>query len=260
MYPFINIFGNEYASYSIMALVGGLLSWALISRIIKRRDVNVNLFWMMILFAFFGMLIGGNILSNIISFKDNIAYFKKLGDELTVFIVLENVLFGSIFYGGMIGSILAAAFYLHRKKVCLGEYLDIYAATIPFFHGFGRIGCFLAGCCYGVESHVGFTFSHSTISSANDVKRFPVQLVEALACFVIFLIIIYLMKKGLLRRRLILVYLLIYSLVRFGLEFLRGDEYRGLFGPLSTSQWISLGLFIIASFLLLQTKLRKNTE
>ena len=122
----------------------------------------------------------------------------------------------------------------------------------PLFHIFGRIGCFLAGCCYGIESDFGFTVHNNHLNpSINDVNRLPVPLIEAACNLLIFLFILYLFKKDKMRDKLIYVYMIIYPVVRFTLEFFRGDEYRGFLFGLSTSQWISIILFVFAIVMLI---------
>ena len=86
---------------------------------------------------------------------------------------------GSVFYGGLLGGILAGAVYLRRKGRPLDLWASLTAPAIPLFHVFGRVGCFLGGCCYGLPSAWGFVYRYSPVAEANGVSRFPVQLVEA---------------------------------------------------------------------------------
>lgn len=126
------------------------------------------------------------------------------------------------------------------------------APAIPLFHVFGRVGCFLGGCCYGLPSAWGFVYRYSPVAEANGVSRFPVQLVEAAWNLVLFLLLARLQRRG--RDRLLPLYLALYAPARFLLEFLRGDAYRGIFLGLSTSQWISLFLFPAALYALLRPR------
>ena len=121
------------------------------------------------------------------------------------------------------------------------------AADDLICHGFARIGCFLAGCCYGVECEFGFTaHGNDLVPAVNDVSRFPVQLLESLGCFLIFFLILYLYRKGKLTGRLLFVYLGVYAVLRFCDEFLRGDAIRGFIFGLSTSQFISIFMALIS--------------
>jgi phosphatidylglycerol:prolipoprotein diacylglycerol transferase len=132
---------------------------------------------------------------------------------------------------------------LLRKRPQYRYLLDFVVPAIPLFHFFGRIGCFLAGCCFGIESSFGFTFNHSIVDEANGINRFPVQLLEAFINILLFFILDVFRRKKLFKQNIIYLYLLLYSFARFFIEFLRGDVYRGFFFVLSTSQIISILIF-----------------
>jgi phosphatidylglycerol:prolipoprotein diacylglycerol transferase len=151
---------------------------------------------------------------------------------------------GSVFYGGLAGGIAAGALYLKLTGRGFTEYSDIAAPSIPLFHAFGRLGCFLGGCCYGVESGVGFIYRRALIESANGVRRLPVQLIESAFLLLLCAVLTRLYRRGAARGRLLYIYLVSYGAFRFVIEFWRGDEYRGIYRGLSTSQWISI--FILA--------------
>ena len=170
-----------------------------------------------------------------------------------------NILFqesGMVFYGGVIGGLLTipiAEKITHSKS---RDYYETVVPTIPLGHAIGRIGCFLAGCCYGRE-YCGFgavRFSHALSGISPEISVVPVQLIEAAGNM---LLAFYLLQrysgkkdgKGVLER-----YLGIYAVMRFGLEFLRGDIERGSFLRLSTSQWISVLLVGIVVTRILQTE------
>ena len=114
-------------------------------------------------------------------------------------------------------------------------------------HAFGRLGCTLGGCCYGIEYHgimaIQYTQEHINPGISDhiaDVPRFPVQPLEAVleAAICVLLVVIYLRNGD--RYSIPAIYLFVYGIVRFSDEFLRGDTIRGLWGPFSTSQWIAL--------------------
>ena len=109
---------------------------------------------------------------------------------------------------------------------------------MPLFHAFGRIGCFLAGCCYGKK------LSTPIVIGTIEFARIPVQIIESMAEFILFIVLFILSKKNrdidLLR-----IYLVIYAVIRFADEFLRGDKIRGIYGGVSTAQWISLIILFV---------------
>ena len=148
--------------------------------------------------------------------------------------------------------------YIKKKKLQYNIFADIATIIIPLFHFFGRIGCFLVGCCFGVESHIGFTFENSPLEVANHVHRFPIQLVEATYNLCLFIILYNLLKRSKLKGKLLGLYLILYPVGRFIFEFFRGDEYRGFLFGLSTSQIISIILLFIGIYIL--TKKEKNSS
>ena len=227
----------------------------------------------------------------VIIFAKNLKTIESFQDLRDIFIYVFG---GSVFYGGLIGGILTGFLYIKKrnemfsqnpvsfgkplavsrpkaakhafltgslpKTEVLGkaqdlEYLvDMVVPAIPLFHFFGRIGCFLGGCCFGIESSFGFTFSHGIVAEANGVNRFPVQLLESLFNLALFFILAKLRKAACFRKRGLYIYLLMYSTGRFFLEFLRGDDYRGKWLSLSTSQIISILIFGIAAIKLFAMK------
>lgn len=161
---------------------------------------------------------------------------------------------GWVFYGGLIGTFLGVLRYCYHFKVPLVPFIDLFTPFIPLVHGFGRIGCFLAGCCYGIEYHGIFRVQfpeNELVPELSLVPRFPVQLLEAGMNFIMFGILFWLLRKRkLLQGRLLGVYLLYYVTARYFLEMLRGDIIRGGVGIFSTSQLISLLLIPVAIIVL----------
>jgi phosphatidylglycerol:prolipoprotein diacylglycerol transferase len=160
---------------------------------------------------------------------------------------------GLVFYGGLIGTVVGAYIYCKQYKMPFSPLLDIFAPLIPFVHGMGRIGCFLAGCCYGKEYH-GFGSvqfpNNELIKELDDVPRVPVQLIEAGCNFIIAFVLYKLMKLGKLTLgQLMGIYIVYYTIIRFLTEMLRGDAVRGNVGGISTSQIISIILIPIGIIL-----------
>lgn len=202
----------------------------------------------LLLVAGIGVLLGGHLLYAAVSLRDSLEAIPPgfQADSPQKFLALFQLIFGgSVFYGGLFGGMAAGLLYLRKKGLPIREFTDIVAPAIPLFHFFGRIGCFLGGCCYGIECEFGFIYTHALSESANGVRRFPVQLLEAAFNLLLFLVLWQLLRRrktGLLRW-----YLFCYSIGRFLLEFLRGDAYRGQAFGLSTSQIISLVILIALS-------------
>ena len=248
MYPYIKIFNKEFASYGIMALIGILLMGVYVVKNAEKKGYNEVSTLMCLFCVALGSFLGAHILYFITNFHNFIALVKNitvLNSIKKIFSALAILFGGWVFYGGLIGGIIAVIIYCKLHKYKTLDFLNVCAPGIALFHFFGRIGCFLAGCCYGIESHIGFTFHHSEIPMANDVKRFPIQLVESCYCLCLFILLNYLLKKTRYKDITAYLYLVLYPIGRFIFEFFRGDDYRGFLWIFSTSQWISLILFII---------------
>lgn len=166
---------------------------------------------------------------------------------------------GFVVYGGIIGGILAAIIYCKIKRVRFLQYFDLTAPSVALAQGFGRIGCFLAGCCYGREtdSIIGIAFYNSSYAPNGD-KLIPTQLFSSAGSFLISIILILYTKKAKGSGMIGALYLILYSAGRFIIEFFRND-YRGSIGVLSTSQFISLIILASGILMLIQNKMHSNT-
>ena len=191
--------------------------------------------------------LGAKLLYIIVSFKDFIE--DPIG-------VLGSS--GFVVYGGLIAGVLCNLIYVKIKKLSFLEYFDLVMPEIALAQGFGRIGCFLAGCCYGRQTDAawGVVFPAGSLAPSG-VKLIPTQLISAGANIIHMIILIavahfigYTIRKkdG---RKLVLpaggigyLYMILYGIGRFLIEFLRND-YRGEIGILSTSQFISIFFIVL---------------
>ena len=226
MYPFLELFGRQIPMYGLMACIGALAAGIVGCRLCRKRGLNDN-------------------------------------DYIITLLIAAAGFGGMVFYGGLIGGAVAGLITVKVKKYPAREFLDISAVIIPFFHAFARVGCFLGGCCYGIECEIGFAaHGNPLIQEINDVVRFPVQLLESGMNLVIFAVLLPLYRKSLsgkfLSGKLIFFYLIMYSAVRFSDEYLRGDSVRGFLFGLSTSQFISLILIVFSTLTLLFLRFRKK--
>lgn len=144
---------------------------------------------------------------------------------------------GIVFYGGLLGLLCAVALVAKMKNDELNHIYNYMAPAIPLFHAWARIGCLFAGCCYGKEWDWGVV-----MAATPDIIRFPVQVAESVCNVMIFIALLVYEKRHREEKHTLVVYLLLYSICRFILEFFRGDQERGIWGILSTAQIISLGL------------------
>lgn len=174
---------------------------------------------------------------------------------------------GFVVYGGIIAGLLFCLWYCKRSKVSFLRYIDLFLPGLSVGQGFGRLGCLMAGCCYGREAHVhewGIIFPHGCLAPAG-VELVPTQVYSSIGNFGIaaaLLIVDYATRK---RTRtpgtLLGLYLILYGVGRFIIEMFRNDV-RGSIGILSTSQFISI--FMVAAaiviFIVLKIKGDRMTE
>lgn len=246
MYPIVTIFGRPIGTYALSSVAGILLAGWYACRAARRRGVDDNEIIVLLLVSAMGILLGSHVLYALTNLPALLRYLSEsanlsLGDW---FRGLLPYVGGAVFYGGLLGGLAAGALYLRIRRLPFAAYADIAAPAIPLFHAFGRIGCFLGGCCYGIPWEGGITYTRALSPEANGVARFPVQLLESALLFALFFLLAALFRRGALRAKLLALYLAVYAALRFLLEFLRGDAIRGVYFGLSTSQWISLAILL----------------
>jgi phosphatidylglycerol:prolipoprotein diacylglycerol transferase len=163
---------------------------------------------------------------------------------------------GFVLYGGILFGIIGGYLFLKSKGANVGRWADIVAPAVLLGIGIGRMGCLAAGCCYGAETDWswGMVFTNLRSAAPLNIPLHPTQLLEAIFGFiscVIFSIIF--RRPSKMNGSALLWALLIYSLFRFGIEFLRGDAIRGLYvdGKVSSSQLIAVATALICSFWLI---------
>lgn len=179
--------------------------------------------------------LGGKTLYVIVNFKRFIkAPLDVLGSE------------GFVVYGGIIFAVITIIVYCKIKKLSALDYLDLITMMGALNQAFGRVGCFLAGCCYGKEtdSWFGVVFPQGSLAPAG-VKLIPTQLIMAAGDLVIFLVLYYIFTKKRIKPGIVMGgYMILYSIGRFLIEFIRNDDERGFVGVLSTSQFIAIWILL----------------
>ncbi len=259
MYPFITIFGRELSTYGIVSVLGLALATTVFYWLTRKYKYMLENVVFIALIAAAGILVGGHVLYGITNIPGMIAFLQtnpNWGDFETWKIFFGGYWGGLVFYGGFIGSTLAVYWFTGskymRKQLDKRLCVNLYAVVIPLFHAFGRVGCFLAGCCYGIECEFGFAVNDNRINPLiNGPRRFPTPLLEAIGCLVIFSVLLILWLKDKMRDKMLYLYCVMYPVLRFFDEFLRGDAIRGIWFGLSTSQWISIALFIFGVVMLI---------
>jgi phosphatidylglycerol---prolipoprotein diacylglyceryl transferase len=174
---------------------------------------------------------------------------------------------GGVFYGGLLGAVIAGYFLMKRYQLPWWKTADACAPGIAIGNFFGRQGCFAAGCCWGKPTSlpwgVQFTeLGHDITGVPIDQHLHPTQLYESFAMLLVFVFLFWLHKRKRFDGQVILGYALLYSIIRFAIEFVRDDPRGDILGlttltGLSTSQMISLVVGIVALILLI-TRNRKT--
>lgn len=228
MLPLIQIILPMYSvccGFGIIAAAG-----VLIPRV-KKYGVKPVHAVQLCIFAVIGMVLGSKILFGLTRIGEIIADFSPAK------LIGSFVNGGFVFYGGLFGALAAVKLYSAMRKFDSRQLFNMVVPCFLAFHALGRVGCFLSGCCYGIEFPFGFEMHTSP-----GVIRFPVQLAESLCDLLILAAVLIVEKKKGKQVDLLRVYMVSYAVCRFLLEFLRGDEIRGRFLCFSTSQWIALAV------------------
>lgn len=233
--------------YGLMIAIGVLAALFIAEARAKKRDMNADVLYPLTLVCVVFGFASAKVLFCIVEWRQ---FIKNPLQLLT-----GN---GFVVYGGIIGGVLAAFLYCRLKKLNFWDYFDIVLPSVAVAQGFGRIGCFLAGCCYGREtdSFLGIAFTHSDYAP-NGVKLLPTQLFSAAGMFLIAGFLFWYAKKERKKGQVGALYLVLYSIGRFIIEFFR-DDYRGAVGFLSTSQFISLFILAIGVWLFRKRSVEKE--
>jgi phosphatidylglycerol:prolipoprotein diacylglycerol transferase len=177
-------------------------------------------------------------------------------EEPSVYLSSPGKLFtgrGFVFYGSFLFAIPTMLWFFKKHKLNTYKMLDVMAIVTCIVHMFGRIGCFLAGCCYGkpTTSSLGITFTDEVCQAPLNTPLVPTQLLEAGYIFLVMIALLLIKSKA--QRfygQLFLLYLILYAIGRSILEIYRGDVARGFIidGYLSHSQFIALLIVLVTCF------------
>lgn len=218
-------------SYMVMAVLGIIVSMLYLEH--RREKYNVSFYSLFILefTSIAGVVIG----SKLVFFVTQIPTLKEYSIPIMVSRFLTG---GYVFYGGLYGMICALLLSAPIVKIKRSTLMQFVTPVIPLFHCFGRVGCFLSGCCHGVILKRPVTIGGVTFIT------FPLQLIGAVLELALFFVLLHVDKKEKTKHPLLFYYLLLYSIGRFVYEFFRGDTVRGIWFFLSTSQWICVFTWI----------------
>jgi phosphatidylglycerol---prolipoprotein diacylglyceryl transferase len=234
MYPeLISIGKLTVHSYGLMMALAILVATLALYREAPREGINPDhLLEAIIVAAFFG-LIGSRILYIILHWS----YYST-----QPFLKILTEFEGLTFYGAMFGGVIALLIWCSRRKISFMKMADLFAPYLALGYGFGRVGCFLNGCCYGKEADLPWALP---INMADSVLRHPVQLYAALGGLLIFIILKLLKPRRPFIGFISLMLFALYGLLRFTTEFFR-HGYEVTAG-LTAAQIFSLALFVLSA-------------
>ena len=245
MHLYINLGILQIPSYGLFLTTGVVIANLFALYVLHRTKLDFNNFIILESYGILGGFIGAKILYLIISYKD--IEWKRITEPSYFNELMQG---GFVFYGGLITALLFVLLAGKIHNINANLYLRTFVFLIPFVHCFGRIGCFMAGCCYG-KPYDGFgavVFPEGSAAPIG-ISLFPVQLFEATILFFISLLLLFFQVKKHWYYT-VETYLITYGIARFFLEYLRYDEIRGILGGLSTSQWISICLISVGLILI----------
>jgi phosphatidylglycerol:prolipoprotein diacylglycerol transferase len=236
-------------TYGVLLAIAFLAGLFVASRQAKKAGLDSARITDMAVWVLIAGLLGAKLLLVLVDWR----FFSGNPGELWT--LLKS---GGVFYGGLIGGIVVAWWYIRRHELPGWQVVDVLAPGVVIGQAIGRLGCFCAGCCWGQPATVPWAVTFTDVYSARavgtplDSPLHPSQIYESLAAFLILAFLLWLAPRKKFHGQVFLTYVALYSLARFGLEFLRGDPDRGSWfrGVLSTSQLIAIVLVIGAALLL----------
>jgi len=258
MYPevFHLSFLHTYGVLVALAFLAGL--WVA-TRLARQADLNTEAVFNLGFYSALAAMLGAKIMMILV----DLPYYTEHPGEIFSLSTLQA---GGVFYGGLLGALAVAAWYMHKTQLPAWVTADVFAPGIALGHAIGRLGCFSAGCCWGVTCRLPWAVKFT--DPASQVPRellgiplHPTQLYESFAEFLIFGILYWRIRRAHSPGTIISLYLMLYSTARFVVEFFRYHEQGNLWGgPLDTSQWLSILLFLAGASYFVLTRRRLVAE
>jgi phosphatidylglycerol:prolipoprotein diacylglycerol transferase len=240
-------------AYGVLVAAGFLLGLGLAVKQAKKEGIPPNKIVDIGFYILLSAIIGARLFFILL----NISHYMK--NPLDIFKIWEG---GLVFYGGVLFAVPTVIWYVKKNALRIWNTADLFAPSIAIGHAIGRIGCFFAGCCYGkpVEGLPwAVTFTDPNSLAITGIPIHPTQLYESLGEFFNFFILITLRRHKSFNGQLFMSYILFYSVLRFIVEFYRGDVDRGFITSwLSISQGISILMFLVSIAGLIILKKQKN--
>ena len=244
MHPVIfQLGGFTLRSYGLMAMLGFLTAWVLMRSNRKHAGLSEDQTSNLLLIAMAAGIGGARIFYVAMNFD----YYRE---HWTRIIRIDQG--GLVFYGGFLLAMALVIFYSRRCKLDVVRVLDVFAPAMAAAHAWGRLGCFLNGCCFGSPTNciLGVAYPEGSVPALRypGENLHPVQLYEAAENIAGCALYWYLVRRGK-RGMAMAAYMCVYGICRFANEFLRGDNPH--WSGLTPAQWIGLGLIPVGGALLI---------
>ena len=257
--PVFGLFGRQHVSlhtYGFLLAVAFIVGLWVAHRQARKAGLDPARVTDMAVYVLIGGLLGAKVMLVLVEWD----YYVRNPRELLS--ILQS---GGVFYGGLLGALPVAWWYVRRHKLDPWRSADVLAPGVVLGQSIGRLGCFAAGCCWGRATDVAWavtftdTYVQKQVGTPLDLPLHPSQIYESLLCLGIFVIVMWIARRKQFHGQVMLAYVSLYAAGRFVLEYFRGDAARGtLFGgALSTSQFIAI-LMLVASVLLYPYLARKQ--
>ena len=240
MYP--EILGISFLhTYGVLVAAALLVALWLAGRLSREAGLNAGAVTDLGLYCALAAIGGAKLMMFLVDFS----YYKEHPGEI---FSLSTAQAGGVFYGGLIAALGVAVWQMRKTRLPGWKTADVFAPAIALGHGIGRIGCFAAGCCWGVECHRPWAVTFTSLLAPINVPLHPTQLYEAFAEFAIFGFLYWRIHKPHGDGAILGAYLMLYSTARFTVEFFRVHEQGNVLGgAFDTSQFISAGLFLLGA-------------
>jgi phosphatidylglycerol:prolipoprotein diacylglycerol transferase len=240
MFPKLISIGSFFLpTYGVLVAIGFMAALWVVVRLAKKAKLPPEAVTNLAIYCALAGLAGAKLFMFLFNFRD---YWN---DPKSIF-TLSTLQAAGVYQGGFLLALVVAVWYMKHVKLPVFPTFDVFAPGIALGHAVGRLGCLAAGCCWGTECHLpwAITFTNPQANQLTgvplNIPLHPSQLYESLAEVCIFGILMWRIRKPHVAGEVFGLYLILYSSVRFLVEFVRNHE-QGLVLGLSLTQWISLG-------------------
>lgn len=249
MFPKLISIGDFFIpAYGVLVALGFLAGLWSTLRLAKRAGLDGQKIQDLVIYCAITGLVGAKLMMFVFDWQ---YYARNPGEMFT----LATLRAAGVYQGGFLLALGFAIYYMRKNRLPVWLTMDVFAPGIALGHALGRIGCLAAGCCYGVLCERPWAVRFTNVDAKEfsnvplNVPLHPTQIYESVGNLIIFAVLYRLFDPVKRPGGLIALYLVLYSLLRFGVEFFRHHEQAHLFGLMfSHTQWISLGTLALGLY------------